>query len=58
MQSQWHKAGVDIVAVKDHLISNKNIMDCRIEDIEGNQTEDYIPNNTHPYDHFVVSGRI
>ena len=59
MQAQFKKAGLAVSEVKDHIVSSKDILEYKIEGINGIQsTERLLPNDDHPYDHYVVKARI
>ena len=55
MQAQLKKAGVAVAEVKDCIATTNQIVDARIEKINGEEsTDELLPNDTHPYDHYIV----
>ena len=55
MQAQFKKAGVAVAEVKDCIATTNQIVDARIEKINGEEsTDELLPNDTHPYDHYIV----
>lgn len=55
MQAQFKKAGDAVSEVKDHIATTHPIVESRIEKINGDESEDeLLPNNIHPYDHYLV----
>jgi len=55
MQAQYKKAGVAVSEVKDHIATTNQIVDSRIEKVNGEEsTDELLPNDTHPYDHYIV----
>ena len=59
MQLQFEKAGLVVEDVKDHLMTNLKLSNSKVETIcEEDIGCELLPNERHPYDHFVVSGTI
>lgn len=59
MQAQYKKAGVAVSEVKDHIVTTHTILESSIEKINGEEsTDELLPNDTHPYDHYVVKAII
>ena len=55
MQAQLKKAGVQVSEVKDEIITTHKILEYRVENINGEEsTDELLPNDVHPYDHYVV----
>jgi hypothetical protein len=62
MQAQYSKSEHIIESCVDYLISNRELSDTRIYDIAGEIKDrmniTFIPQENHPFDHFLVFGRI
>ena len=56
IQAQTHKSNVIVVACKDLIITTENNTDSRVSTINGNEVDKkmFLPNDDHPFDHFVV----
>lgn len=59
MQLQFEKSEKLIEEAKDHLITNLIFEEIRVETIHCEETSnDLLPNENHPYDHFIVFGTL
>ena len=59
IQAQIKKAGLKAEEVKDHIVSTLPINQHWIELVNGNDSQrELLPNNVHPYDHFIVKARL
>lgn len=58
LQAQLSKAGQYTSLVKDHLFSTLPFKEHSIDLIDGSRAvrEDLLPNNRHPFDHYLVVG--
>lgn len=59
LQAQYKKAGKEVSEVKDHVVGSREIVEGSIEDITGSESSNrLLPNDTHPYDHYIVRATI
>ena len=59
LQPQFNKANKLVEEIKDLLLSNLTIKNGSVETIEGKPgSEELLPNDSHPYDHLIVKGKI
>ena len=59
MQFQFHKSDILVEEAKDYLISNFPLSSGKIETIAQHEpANQLLPNEEHPFDHFVVSAKI
>lgn len=59
MQLQYNKSNKLVEEVKDLLVSNLEITKGKIETIEQNVvSSELIPNDSHPFDHFIVKSTV
>jgi hypothetical protein len=59
LQAQYKKAGVSVSEVKDEIVTTHKIVEYAIEKINGEESSDeLIPNDIHPYDHYIVKSVI
>lgn len=55
MQAQYKKGGVEVSEVKDEIVTTHKIVEWGIERIDGKEsTGELLPNDEHPYDHYVI----
>lgn len=59
MQFQFHKSDILVEEAKDYLISSFDLKEGKIETITQHESSNkLLPNDDHPFDHFVVSAKI
>lgn len=59
MQFQFHKSDILVEEAKDYMLSSFELDDGKIETITQHESSNkLLPNEEHPFDHFVVSTKI
>ena len=60
LQAQFHKSGIYTSEAKDFILSNLPIKDYSVDVITGEKMceKELLPNNRHPFDHFLVVANI
>lgn len=60
MQLQYNKSNKLVQETKDYIISTGQLSKVRIMKIDGTETNsnDLLPTNAHPYDHFLVMASV